>query len=174
MDLLSTNKLIVTSSLQYSLFNVDNSISETDLLKKINMTFKSLCHVLKILLLKVDDEMYQKANDNKIIFPETIDKLTFILGTFHKAFNNDMIESLYNILSHESYSNLYKISNINSLLVSFVIDEEHKLNVGLLVSDYLEVIPHIKDFVCTALNVDTDLNEHSIIEETSNSSTGKK
>lgn len=165
MNLLSTNKLIATSALQYSLFNIDENIKDTELIKKINMTFKSLCHILKILLLKVDDELYQRANTDRVIFPENLDKLTLIVGTFNKAFNEDIIESLYNLVSLETYTNLYKISNINSLLVSFVIDDDHKLNVEMLLSDYLEAIPYIKDFVCLALDVDTDLNDHSIIEE---------
>jgi hypothetical protein len=132
------------------------------LFKKINLLFKSLSNLIKILLLRIDDEQYQKAKDQKIIFPHDMETLIIILGTFNKAFSEDLIEMLFQIISCPTFTDLYNISNVNTLLIPFVADD--KINEDLLKKDFADFSILAKDFACEVLNLNTDFEPYNWIE----------
>ena len=153
-------KKIIIDILKFSLFNVETDDAES-LFKKINMTFKALKFILKNLISNVNEENYKKALNNEIKFPKDIDSLTIIIGAFDKAFSDDNIESLFNIVDFHSYSDLYTISEINALLIPFVADD--KIKTEKLKNDYIEFTEIVKEFVCNVLNLNDNLDNSIII-----------
>lgn len=141
---------------------IPNYSESQNLFKKINLTFKSLSLLLKILLLRIDEKKYQDAKDQKIIFPPNIDTMAIIIGTFNEAFSNDVSEMLFNILSFPAYDDLYNISNINTLLIPFVANDQ--INEKILKSDFDEFIILVKDFACEVLSLNTNLEPNDIVE----------
>lgn len=160
MTELQNLKKIIIDILKFSLFNVETDDAES-LFKKINMTFKALKFILKNLISKIDEENYKKALNNEIKFPKDMDSLTIIIGAFDKAFSDDNIESLFNIVDFHSYSDLYTISEINALLIPFVADD--KIKTEKLKNDYIEFTEHVKEFVCNVLNLNDKLDNSIII-----------
>jgi len=144
--------------------NTESSIFEMTkiLFKKINITFKALSKIIKILLLLVNDEKYQDSINHDIRFPPDMDTLIIVLGTFDKAFTHEITEQLFYMLSFPAYSDLYKISNINSLLIPFVANGD--INYKSLNLDYSKFINIVKDFTCDVLNLNTDFEYSDIIE----------
>jgi hypothetical protein len=139
-------------------------LSENDknknLFKLIYYTFQSLSNLIKFLLLHVNDKNYKLANTKKIIFPDSIDNLIIILATFDKAFDDIIVEKLFNLLDFSSYSMLYKISNINPLMLPFVINDETDYTKIELVFKSFKLL--VNDFVCYVLNLNIYL-EPSIV-----------
>lgn len=135
------------------------------LFKKINLLFKSLSNLIKILLLRIDDEQYQDAKDQKIIFPHDIETLIIILGTFDKAFNEELTDILFQIISWPTFGDLYNISSINTMLIPFVADD--KIDEILLKKDFDDFSILVKDFACEVLNLNIDFEPHNWIEAVS-------
>lgn len=159
------NMLNSLKDIEYKL-NPDIDIPTTNepqqLFKKINLLFKGLSNLIKILLLQINDKQYQDAKDQKIIFPHDIETLTIILGTFNKAFNEELIEMLFQIISYPAFTDLYNISNINTLLVPFVADD--KINKILLKKDFDKFSILVKDFACEVLNLNTDFDPYDWVD----------
>jgi hypothetical protein len=182
------NKQIAIDMLKFALFEnqhnqkegqKEGQIKKTEeelsrhLFKKINMAFKGLNMLIKILILKIEEKKYQDAMDQKIIFPHTIDALIIIIGTFNKAFNQETTEILYNIVSFHAYDGLYSISNINSLMIPFV--DTNNINYNNLKKDYDEFSVLVKEFTYEVLNLNTDFEPHGMIEyEKQNEEQGKE
>jgi len=160
MTELQNLKKIIIDILKFSLFNVETNDAES-LFKKINMTFKALKFILKNLISNIDEENYKKALNNDIKFPKDMDSLTIIIGAFDKAFSDDNIESLFNIVDFHSYSDLYTISEINALLIPFVADD--KIKTEKLKKDYIEFTGIVKEFICDVLNLNDSLDNSIII-----------
>ena len=160
---ISITKNIVIEMLKYSIVSIPCKPQNPEtLFKKINFTFMGLSNLIKIRLLHVNEENYQKANDQKIIFPNDLNTLIIILATFDKAFNHKHKEDLFSIVSFHAFDILYKISKINSLLHTFIIDE--KTDYTKISNDFDEFNLLVTEFACDILNVNTEFESH-IIEE---------
>jgi hypothetical protein len=132
------------------------------LFKKINMTFKSLSMLIKILLLRIDEKKYQESLDQKIIFPKNINTLIIVVGTFDKAFNQEITKMLFDLVTFSEYDDLYNISEINQLLIPFVANDQiNELN---LQTDFNNFSVLVKDFACAVLNLNIDLEHNDIID----------
>ena len=151
----------------------DNIQKETDdskiyklncLFKKINILFKILADLLKYNISKIDNDRYKNVNDEKIKFPKTIDSLILIIGCYGDAFSYDDQEELFNILELPSYSDLYTISEIPISMIPFVAN--NKINLDALTNDYIIFSEKVLNFSCRILNINTDLEQDFIIENT--------
>lgn len=168
-------KSIIVDMLKYSTHPIEilNSYeTKINLFKKINFTFQSLNKLIKLLLLRIDDKNYQMANDQKIIFPYDLNTLIVILGTFDRAFSYEHKQLLFNILTFPEYEILYKISNINSNMIPFVIDDQ---------TDYSKINDNFKkfnilvtNFACNILNLNTEYEPHIIVDINTQEHTEKK
>jgi hypothetical protein len=164
---ISITKNIVIEMLKYSIGSSDNLIKDEIrtpeiLFKKINFTFMGLSNLIKIRLLQINEENYQKANDQKILFPNDLNTLIIILATFDKAFNHDHKQFLFNLVSFHGFDILYKISKINPELHPFIIDE--KTDYTKISNDFDEFNLIVTEFACDILNVNTDFETHNIVE----------
>lgn len=163
--------LITISSLKYILYdtslNANVKLTDTEiaqnLFKQINMIFKGLENVIKILFLQVDDEIYHQHIDRKLSFPKDLDILILMIGTFDKAFNEDLIELLYQIITFPKYDELYTISQINFTMIDFVADDN--IDVCKVQNDLNEFKKIVKYFICEALDINTDFEPHDMFEE---------
>lgn len=159
------NMLDILKDVEYKL-NPDIDIPTTNepqqLFKKINLLFKGLSNLIKILLLQINEKQYQDAKNQKIIFPHDMDTLIIILGTFDKAFNEELTEMLFQIISFPMFTDLYNISNINTMLIPFVADE--KINKILLKKDFDEFSGLVRDFACGVLNLNINLDPYDWID----------
>lgn len=158
-------KSIVVDMLTYStspieILNTDEI--KIELFKKINFTFQSLNNLIKFLLLRIDDKNYQMANDKKIIFPCDLDTLIIILGTFDRAFSYDHKQLLFNIVTFSEYEILYKISNINSEMIPFVIDD--KTDYSKINDNFKKFNILVTEFACDVLNLNTEFKPHIIVD----------
>ena len=168
-----------TSDLMHDIIPVDtqpetdNPQKETDnakidklncLFKKINILFKILADLLKYNISKIDNDRYKNVNDEKIKFPKTIDSLILIIGCYGDAFSYDDQEELFNILELPSYSDLYTISEIPISMIPFVAN--NKINLDALTNDYIIFSEKVLNFSCRILNINTDLEQDFIIENT--------
>ena len=134
------------------------------LFKKINILFKILADLLKYNISKIDNDRYKNVNDEKIKFPKTIDSLILIIGCYGDAFSYDDQEELFNILELPSYSDLYTISEIPISMIPFVAN--NKINLDALTNDYIIFSEKVLNFSCRILNINTDLEQDFIIENT--------
>ena len=134
------------------------------LFKKINILFKILADLLKYNISKIDNDRYKNVNDEKIKFPKTIDSLILIIGCYGDAFSYDDQEELFNILELPSYRDLYTISEIPISMIPFVAN--NKIDLEALTNDYIIFSEKVLNFSCRILNVNTDLEQDFIIENT--------
>ena len=130
--------------------------------KKINVLFTALSSLLKFMIIKVNDERYQKAVDEKIKFPRNLDALIVVIGCYSDAFSKDFQEELFNIVELHSFAEMSAIANINHNMIAFVAND--KINVDLLTADYLEFAEMVQNFACGVLDVNTDFDHDSVIE----------
>ena len=161
-----------TSDLMHDIIQADTQ-NETDnskidklncLFKKINILFKILADLLKYNISKIDNDRYKNVNDEKIKFPKTIDSLILIIGCYGDAFSYDDQEELFNILELPSYSDLYTISEIPISMIPFVAN--NKIDLEALTNDYIIFSEKVLNFSCRILNINTDLEQDFIIENT--------
>ena len=158
-------KNIIVDMLKYSTKSteiLESDETKINLFKKINFTFQSLSKLIKILLLQIDDEKYQMANKQKIIFPSDLDTLIVILGTFDRAFNHNHKQLLFDLVSFPDYEILYRISNINSAMFPFVIDD--KTDYSIINDAFIEFNILVTDFACDVLNLNTEYEPHIIVD----------
>lgn len=139
--------------------NIQNS---NILYKKINMAFKAMSNLIKLLLLQVDEKKYQDFLDQTITFPKNIEILEIVLGSFDKAFTPELHYLLFQIFDFHAYDELYSISKINSFLIPLLSDE--KSDDKELKKDFDDFIILIKEFACVVLDVNTNLDPHNMIE----------
>ena len=133
-----------------------------DLFKKIKMLFIILADLLKYCIIQIDKDIYQKVADEKINFPDTLEKLIIVMGVYEEAFSFEIVKSLYDILELESFNDLYKISQINQLMIPFVAND--KINQEALHKDYSTFSCHVKNIACLILNTNTEFNDESYID----------
>ena len=130
--------------------------------KKINVLFTALSSLLKFMIIKVNDERYQKAVDEKIKFPRNLDALIVVIGCYSVAFSKDFQEELFNIVELHSFAEMSAIANINHNMIAFVAND--KINVDLLTVDYVEFAEMVQNFACGVLDVNTDFDHDSVVE----------
>lgn len=130
--------------------------------KKINVLFTALSSLLKFMIIKVNDERYQKAVDEKIKFPRNLDALIVVIGCYSDAFSKDFQEELFNIVELHSFAEMSAIANINHNMIAFVAND--KINVDLLTVDYMEFAEMVQNFACGVLDVNTDFDHDSVVE----------
>ena len=130
--------------------------------KKINVLFTALSSLLKFMIIKVNDERYQKAVDEKIKFPRNLDALIVVIGCYSDAFSKDFQEELFNIVELHSFAEMSAIANINHNMIAFVAND--KINVDLLTVDYVEFAEMVQNFACGVLDVNTDFDHDSVVE----------
>jgi hypothetical protein len=130
--------------------------------KKINVLFTALSSLLKFMIIKVNDERYQKAVDEKIKFPRNLDALIVVIGCYSDAFSKDFQEELFNIVELHSFAEMSAIANINHNMIAFVAND--KINVDLLTVDYVEFAEMVQNFACGVLDVNTDFDHESVVE----------
>jgi len=126
--------------------------------KKISISFKILKQLLTILVLRVDDKQYQEIKDNEVKFPKDLEHLSIVVGTFHKAFDREIQEILYEIVDFPHYSDFISMAEVNNLLIPFVADNSIKTDV--LIDDFNKFSQLVKDLACEVLNVNTDFEPH--------------
>ena len=145
--------------------NTSNTVkksSANETFKKISLLFKAINQLLRILILRVDDERYQEILMNPIKTPYDVDLLALLIGTFSDAFNGELIDILYQIVSHENYADMYNISEINTILIPFVVDE--KINEKKLNDDFSSFSLLVKELACSTLNINTYFEPNEIFE----------
>lgn len=130
--------------------------------KKINVLFTALSSLLKFMIIKVNDERYQNAVDEKIKFPRNLDALIVVIGCYSDAFSKDFQEELFNIVELHSFAEMSAIANINHNMIEFVAND--KINVDLLTVDYVEFAEMVQNFACGVLGVNTDFDHDSVVE----------
>jgi hypothetical protein len=145
----------------------DTEANETELnclFKKINILFTILADLLKYNIAKIDDDRYRNVSDEKIKFPKTIDALVLIIGCYGNAFSSDDQEELFNILELSSYNDLYTISEIPIDMIPFVAN--NKIDIESLNTDYINFSEKVLNFSCRVLNINTELEQDFIVENT--------
>jgi hypothetical protein len=169
-------KEIIITTLKYALNGTNNILTDDknkNLFKSIHYTFQSLSNLIKFLLLHVNDKQYAMANTKKIIFPDCIDNLIIVIATFDKAFDEHVVNHLFNLVDFPSYEMLYKISNINQLMVPFVVNKETDYTKIEIEFNSFKTI--VTNFACYVLNLNSFLepsivcNLESLVEPTNNS-----
>jgi len=130
--------------------------------KKINVLFTVLSSLLKFMIIKINDERYQKVVDEKIKFPRNLDALIVVIGCYSDAFSKDFQEELFNIVELHSFAEMYAIANINHNMIEFVAND--KINVDLLTVDYMEFAEMVQNFACGVLDINTDFDHESVVE----------
>ena len=129
--------------------------------KKIKILFNVIGDLIKYSIIQVDDPQYQKVESEKIICPETIDKLIVIMGVYSKAFNRELEETFYKMVNLPYYQDLYKISSINFLMIPFVADDN--IDSEKLMDDYKKFSYVVRNLVYDILGV-TDFEEDTLFE----------
>jgi hypothetical protein len=161
---IDSDKLVV---LQTSILNKEEGEEEKELVqtifKKISIVFKILKKILKMLILQVDDEIYQLLKDHEIKIPQDIEELTKLIGTFHKSFTDDQIKLLFDIVDFHKYKEFISISEINYLMIPFVANGS--INYNKLEIDFNKFSILIRDLACDALSLNTSFEDYSIIEQ---------
>lgn len=146
----------------YMLKYINKQDDTQTIFKKIHITFKILNQLLRILILRVDDEIYKEALINTVKFPKTQDVLITIVGTFYKSFNAETSDILYQIINFTHYEDFYTIAEINNLLIPFVAND--KIDKKKIKTDFDEFLLLVRDFACEVLNVNIYFEQHDIIE----------
>ena len=139
----------------------DKQLIQT-LFKKINILFKIFKLLLKKLILRVDDEIYQMIEDHEMKIPEDVEQLSLLIGTFYKSFSDTQIKLLFDIIDFKQYKSFINISEINYLMIPFVANTS--VNYNKLFTDFTEFSILIRDLACDVLSLNTDLENESIIE----------
>ncbi len=111
--------------------------------------------------MKIDDEKYKNIYDEKVKFPESVDKLILIIGCYGDAFTQEYSEILYSILNLECFADLYSIANIHQNMIPFVATD--KLDFEALSQDYDIFSEKAKNFACEILEVNTDFETHCML-----------
>jgi hypothetical protein len=142
--------------------NETKEVINHTIFKKISMIFKSLKKLFKFLIVQVDEEKYQKSQYDDIKFPQNIDHLTLIIGSFDKAFNNELAGLLYSIVNFDNYADFLCISQINASFIPFVADDS--INTDKLINDFNAFKLLVRDFACEVLNVNVNF-EPNIFED---------
>jgi hypothetical protein len=131
------------------------------LFKKTQLIFGVLSDLLKYVIIKVDDERYKNAYDEKINFPNNTDKLILVIGCYGEAFDSDISETLYNLVNLDCFSDLQTIGNIHQNMIPFVATNELDLN--SFNKDYDMFSDKVRNFACDVLEVNTDFEEASLL-----------
>jgi hypothetical protein len=132
------------------------------LFKKIHMYFAVLKDLLKYCIIKININKYKKILDETFEFPKSVDEMISIIGFYSDAFTPDMIESLFNIITYKTYTELYSIGSINTKMIEFVVDDD--VDKKVLTEDFLEFAELGKFLASDILKLNTDLEPYDIIE----------
>ena len=132
------------------------------LFKKISLMFTALKYLLKCLITKIDSPNYQRAISEDINFPQSIDQLILLVGTFNDAFDDVHTKLLYDIIDFHHYSDFLSISCINNELIPFVADGD--INMEKLINDFNEFKLISRNFICYVLDLNIKF-EPSIISK---------
>jgi hypothetical protein len=154
-------ELVESDAVLYEIADIKNK-NLCCIFKKINVLFTALSSLLKFMIIKVNDERYQKAVDEKIKFPRNLDALIVVIGCYSDAFSKDFQEELFNIVELHSFAEMSAIANINHNMIAFVAND--KINVDLLTVDYVEFAEMVQNFACGVLDVNTDFDHDSVVE----------
>ena len=142
---------------------VESNNNELNILfKKIKLNFFVLEDLIKYQILKIDDERYQKIMDEKIQFPRNMDSLILIMGGYGDAFDHDIQSELLKIIDLPFFNDLISISEINTLMIPFVANDE--ISLPILKKDYEHFSTVVKHFACDILGINTDFTTDSIYE----------
>ena len=155
----------ITFIIERKLVNTSN-ITKDDfclIFKQIRLLFGIIADLIKFSILKIDEPFYKKIEDEKVTYPKDINSLTVIMGIYHKAFSDFIKETLFNLVDLSYYNDLYNISQIDSLMIPFVVDDE-SINKNKLFSDYNDFVNNVKSLVCSILEVNTNFNHKSIMD----------
>jgi len=154
-------ELVESDAVLYEIADIKNK-NLCCIFKKINVLFTALSSLLKFMIIKVNDERYQKAVDEKIKFPRNLDAMIVVIGCYSDAFSKDFQEELFNIVELHSFAEMSAIANINHNMIAFVAND--KINVDLLTVDYVEFAEMVQNFACGVLDVNTDFDHDSVVE----------
>jgi len=138
-------------------------IESAIMFKKINILFSAMSDILKYNITKIDGDKYKKVADEQVMFPKNLDSLIIIMGCYSDAFNEDVHQDLYNIVDLSFYESFYNISQINSSMIPFIVNDE--IDSDKLKVDYNIFAEKVLNFVCNTLNVNTDLDDEFLIEQ---------
>lgn len=133
------------------------------LFKKIKLNFYILEDLIKYQILKIDDERYQKIMDEKIKFPRNMDSLILIMGGYGDAFDHDIQSELLKIIDLPFFNDLISISEINTIMIPFVANDE--ISLPVLKKDYEHFSTVVKYLACDILGIYTDFTTESIYED---------
>jgi hypothetical protein len=131
--------------------------------KQIRLLFGIIADLIKFSILKIDEPLYKKVEDEKVMYPKDINSLAVIMGIYNKAFSDFIKESLFNLVDLSYYKDLYNISQIDPLMIPFVVDDE-SINKNKLFIDYNDFVNNIRSLVCSILDVNTNFKHESIMD----------
>jgi hypothetical protein len=138
----------------------EEHVDNQDLFKKISMTFKILKELIRNTVMKIKEDQYQQVIDSELKFPEDTERLSLVVGVFHKAFNDEITELLFKIVDFHHYQDFRSISEINYMLIPFVANDA--IDVKSLTQDFEEFKLIVRDFACEVLNLNINFEPHLI------------
>lgn len=116
-------------------FIFSNKDKDVSLFKKIRMLFAVIEHAIKYCVIKTDE-----MSEGKVIIPKNVDELIAVMAM--GEFDRHIQHLMFQIVSLDSYFDMYRISKINGNLMPFVATKEN----DLLVADYAVFAKKVKDF----------------------------
>ena len=134
------------------------------LFKKIKILFLILEDLIKLKIIHINEDRYQKVLDEKIKFPKTIDSLIIIMGCYSEAFDYDYQTNILNIIDLPFFNDMVSIADIHVNMIPFVAND--KINLFSLKSDFNSFALVVRNLACDILEVNTDFNTESMIEIT--------
>ena len=132
------------------------------LFKKIKILFLILEDLLKLKIIKVNEDRYRKVLDEKIKFPKNIDSLIIIMGCYSEAFDYEYQSIILNIIDLPFFNDMVSIADIHVNMIPFVAND--KINLFSLKTDFNSFSLMVRNLACDILEVNTDFTKESMIE----------
>ncbi len=130
-------------------------------IKNVKLLLSALASLIQYKVLLIDDAKYQQTHDKKFSFPSNVDKLTILMGYYCDAFDTNMKQLCYDLVSLDCYKSLYSMSQISFEIYDITQD----VNNIAVIEDYYKFEEIAIDILCIGFNIDIELND-SIIETT--------
>lgn len=134
------------------------------LFKKIKILFLILEDLLKLKIIHINEDRYQKVLDEKIKFPKNIDSLIIIMGCYSEAFDYEYQANILNIIDLPFFNDMVSIADIHVNMIPFVAND--KINLFSLKNDFNSFSSVVRNLACDILEVNTDFTKESMIEIT--------
>lgn len=127
--------------------------------KNVKLLLSALTSLIQYKILLIDDASYQQTHDKNFSFPNSVDKLIILMGYYCNAFDTNMEQLCYDLVSLDCYQSLFSMTQVRFEIYDITQD----VNNIAVIEDYYKFEEIAIDILCVGFNIDIELND-SIIE----------